>query len=49
MSKQEMIFTLDIKYQIDQEHEDFGQEVPERLSQDIEELEEQFRQRIKGA
>lgn len=49
MTKQEIIFTLDIKYQVVQEHEDFEQEVPELLLQEIDELEQKFLRRIKGA
>ncbi|EHR0574838.1 hypothetical protein KS872_004642 [Vibrio parahaemolyticus] len=49
MSKREMILILDIKHQITQEHEDLKQEVPERLLQEIDELEQKFLQRIKGA
>lgn len=44
MSKQDIVFALNIKYQIVQEHEDSDKEIPSLLALEINELEKRLTQ-----
>ncbi|WP_196769820.1 hypothetical protein [Vibrio coralliilyticus] len=48
-TKQDIVLSLNIKYQIVQEHEDAELEVPELLLEEIGELEQEFIQRLQVA